>query len=482
MSTDNGSIDLRSLAIFNTSPPSTVLAATSHTTTAPAQRRSIGHDVDWGLVRALRQQAAEQLADWERDADGVSSEDRREKGRELITDLLGEEVTRAMSKGDALITEHEQNKLAAALFDALFGMGRLQPYIDDTRLENIFVTGDEVLLVHADGLIETADPVSDSDDELIDQIAFLASHIGEGRAFSKTHRSVNLTLDGGHRLAAAAWDVPRPTIAIRRHRLIDIDFDDLATPSNPTMSPMITVDCANFLRAAIRARKSIVVCGDQDAGKTTLTRGLATAIDASENIGTVETTRELHLDKLGRWRRVPVAWESREGSGERTASGELIGEVTVDQLLIDSLRFGLNRLFVGEVRGKEILAMFKAMQSGAGSMSTIHATCAKAAIDRMVTLAMEAGPHVTNEYARRQIAYNIDLIVHVGVYTDATGKKCRYVDEIMAVESGEDGGMAYTTVYRSDAPGELASPKTPPSWVDDLAYYGLELGHWRSSR
>lgn len=475
-------IDLTNLPLFDSArTPGQVLEEQSVQVSTPIVPRlaTSGHDVDWALVRALRQKAADQLADAIREREGLKQEDRHTLGRALIRDLLSEEVSTAMSVGND-ITPEEQNKLFAAVFDALFGMGRLQPYVDDERLENIFVFGDEVILVHSDGTVENAPPVSDSDEELIDQIAFLALHAGEGRPFSQTHRNVTLDLPGGHRLAASAWDTPRPVIAIRRHRLLNIGFDDLHAPTDPSMNPMMTTSCADFLRAAIRARRSIIVSGGQDAGKTTFTRALFTAIDPNENIGTVETVRELHLDKLNHFRRTPIAWQARKGSGERTSNGDNIGEVTVDQLLEDSLKFGLTRLAVGEVTGPEILAMFKAMQSGAGSFATIHAPSDRATIDRLTTLAMSAGAHVTSEYARRQIAHNIDLIVHLKVRYDDTGKRCRYVGSILGIEAGEDAGLAYVPIYDSNASGALATPHTAPSWVGSLEDFGLNAGHFKT--
>ena len=98
-----------------------------------------------------------------------------------------------------------------------------------------------------------------------------------------------LRLDGGSRLAAAAWVTPRPSVVIRRHRLMEVTLDDLVARQ------MLTPVAASFLHAAVRARKSIVVSGGQGAGKTTLVRALCAEIDPYEAIGTFETEYELHL-------------------------------------------------------------------------------------------------------------------------------------------------------------------------------------------
>ena len=103
---------------------------------------------------------------------------------------------------------------------------------------------------------------------------------------------------------------PRPSVVIRRHRLMHVTLDDLVARE------MMTPTAASFLRAAVRARRSIVVAGAQGAGKTTLVRALCAEIDALEAIGTFETEYELHLHELGR-HKIVHAWESRPGSGER---------------------------------------------------------------------------------------------------------------------------------------------------------------------
>ena len=173
----------------------------------------------------------------------------------------------------------------------------------------------------------------------------------------------------------------------------------------------------------MRARRSIVVAGAQGAGKTTLVRALCAEIDALEAIGTFETEYELHLHELGR-HKVVHAWEARPGSGERGADGRQAGEFTLDEALVDSFRFNLSRQIVGEVRGKEIWAMIKAMESGTGSISTTHAADAVAAVRKLVTCAMEAGPHVTQGLATSKLAATVDLIVQLSMETKAAPGGC----------------------------------------------------------
>jgi type IV secretory pathway ATPase VirB11/archaellum biosynthesis ATPase len=331
--------------------------------------------------------------------------------------------------------------------------------------------------------------VADSDEELLDFLAFIASRAeGNARPFSPARPSLHMTLDGGARLAATAWITPRPVVVIRRHRLRRVSLADL------TERTMLTPLTASFLAAAVRARRSIVVSGPQGAGKTTLVRALTEELPSWERIGTFETEYELFLHELpGRFASV-AAWEARPGSGERGPDGRQAGEITLDDCLYDSFRFNLDRQIVGEVRGREVLAMFKAMQSGAGSISTTHAASAVGAIRKLVTCALEAGPQVTVAYAERVVAEHIDLIVHLGMDVLPGGPngpaRRRYVSEVIAVQPGEHG-PAHSHVFRPvpTPAGIVAAPGVLPDEYRSLAGHGFDLegygraaAHWDAER
>ena len=387
-------------------------------------RTTIGRSLDWSLVSALRAQASEQLSQAvAADRGRLDKAAQEELGRTIVLDLIESTVADRVNAGMTALPGAEQDALARAVFDSLFRLGRLQPLVDDDRVENIIITGhDNVLLELTDGSLVDGPPVADSDEELIDFLVFLASRTEvNARGFSEAQPRLHLRLDGGSRLAAAAWVTPRPSVVIRRHRLMEVTLDDLVARQ------MLTPVAASFLRAAVRARKSIVVSGSQGAGKTTLVRALCAEIDPLEAIGTFETEYELHLHELRDRHRIVHPWEARPGSGERGADGRQAGEFTLDEALVDSFRFNLSRQIVGEVRGKEIWAMIKAMESGTGSISTTHASDAVAAIRKLVTCAMEAGPHVTHSLATSKLASTIDVIVHLDLRTIERGWRARPV-------------------------------------------------------
>lgn len=434
-----------------------------------------GVEVDWALVAALRAQASNRLSSAVASVhDRLAAAAQQELGRAIVLELLEASIAEMANDGAPAMTTQQQEATARAVFDALFRLGRLQPLVDDDRVENIIITGhDHVLLELTDGTVLEAPAVADSDTELVDFLVFLASRSEvNARGFSEAQPRLHLRLDGGSRLAAAAWVTPRPSVVIRRHRLMEVTLEDLVDRD------MLTPVAASFLRAAVKARKSIVVSGSQGAGKTTLVRALCAEIDPLEAIGTFETEYELHLHELPARHRIVHPWEARPGSGERGPDGREAGEFTLDEALVDSFRFNLSRQIVGEVRGKEIWAMIKAMESGTGSISTTHATDAIAALRKLVTCAMEAGSHVTHELATSKLAATIDLIVHLDMSTDTTAgqpRRRRRVAEIIAVDPGErDTGYAATHVFAPGVDG-TATPAVLPDRYRSLATTGFDL-------
>jgi Flp pilus assembly CpaF family ATPase len=442
---------------------------------------TIGNDVEWSLVAALRAQASEQLSQSIASGRGRLDKDaQQELGRSIVLDLIESAMAESANAGQGAWSPALQQATAQAVFDSLFRLGRLQPLVDDDRIENIIIVGyDRVRLELIDGTLIEGPPVADSDQELIDFLVFLASRSEvNARSFSEAQPRLHLRLDGGARLAAAAWVTPRPSVVIRRHRLMHVTLDDLVKRD------MMTPTVASFLRAAVRARKSIVVAGAQGAGKTTLVRALCAEIDEMEAIGTFETEYELHLHEV-RPDQIVHAWEARPGSGERGPDGRQAGEFTLDEALVDSFRFNLSRQIVGEVRGKEIWAMIKAMESGTGSISTTHAADAVAAVRKLVTCAMEAGPHVTQGLATSKLAATVDLIVQLSMETTPVpggARRTRRVAEIIALAPGEkDPGYATTRVF-STGPAGVAVPDVLPDEYRVLTRYGFDLAGYLASQ
>ena len=408
--------------------------------------------LDWPTVAQMRQAASTRLSN-RIGSEHIDPAHQQSLGRMIIADLLEERASDALAQGLSPWDPVYQSRMGQAVFDALFRLGRLQPLVDDDSIENIIIAGaDNVWVESCDGRLTTVPPVADSDQELIDFLCFIASRseVNE-RSFSPAAPRLHLRLDSGARLAAAAWVTPRPSVVIRRHRLRQVTMKDMV--DNNT----INAQAARFLSEAVRRRASIVVSGAQGAGKTTFMRALCSVIGPEEVIGTFETEYELHLHELAEAHPIVHAWEARPGTGEFDAAGHRAGEFSLDEALYDSFRFNLSRQIVGEVRGREILAMIKAMQSGSGSLSTTHADSAEGAIRKLITCALEAGPHVTAAYATRAIAEAIDFIVHMEMaserQSDGTYLRRRWVKEILSVQPSDSVRGYATTRLFSTLPG-----------------------------
>lgn len=461
----------RSPLSIPTSPASTA-SATGSRIAQPTDPEISSSDVDWSRVADLRSVVSALLSERLGDDRGrLSAAAQQELGRTVILEAIDDDDREAMTRGEAGLTATQKTALARAVFDAVFKMGRLQPLLDDERVENIIITGaDQVLLQYEDGTLAKGTPVAESDQELVEQLAFIASRSeGNPRPFSETVPSLHMKLDDGSRLAAAAWISARPQVVIRRQRVKGATLDDLV--GRNMLSPV----AASFLAAAVAAEKSIVVAGPQGAGKTTLVRALCSCIGPDEIVGTFETEYELLLHELPQFAGRVQTWEARPGSGEFDPSGRQAGEFTLDQALYDSFRHNLNRQIVGEVRGREILAMIKAMNSGTGSISTTHSANATDTIIKLIQCALEAGPQVTEAYATSALARSIDIIVQVHLRRTPGEKPERWVSEIVAVEPGEPpAGYATTHIFRP-APRGPAVPGTLPDHLRELVSYGFDL-------
>ena len=196
----------------------------------------------------------------------------------------------------------------------------------------------------------------------------------------------------------------------------------------------------------------------QGAGKTTLLRALIAAIPENERFGTLETDYEL-LTHLQPNRRNMLALQSRVGMGE-VQDGRRLGEFTVADLIPEALRQNLSRLIVGEVRGGEAGAMFEAMTSGAGTLSTTHSHSAASTMDRLASRVAQGGVLGVDE-AYRQIAHHIHLLIHVRLVDDTWrgGVRTRTVAEIRQLTGGLEAGRPVTHLcYRGGDDGDYFSP------------------------
>lgn len=427
--------------------------------------------VDHGLVADIRREVSDALALRLRQTPVADPRARRELARALLTEVLVDRSRTRVHDGQQPWSVDEEFALADSVMDAIFGMGRLQPLIDDPDVENVEVTGfDQVWISYADGREVRGDPVAGSDPELVELVQALVTRTGQAeRTFSTASPTLHLRLDDGSRLTAMAWVTPRPVLVIRRHRVRETTLHQLVVGG--TMSSIV----AELLGAAVRAGRNIIVTGPQNSGKTTMLRALAAEFPPLERFATVEREYELHLHELPRHPRV-VAMEARVGSSERDPSGRAAGEVTLSDLVVDALRMNVRRVIVGEVRGPEVVPMLNAMAVGDGSMCTLHARSAAKALDRIVTLCLEQGGGMTDAFAYRAAADGIDFVVQLALRHDAQsgGARERFVAEVLEVDGiGEGGRPVVTTVFTPGQDGR-AVPAHRPRCLPDLVAAGFD--------
>lgn len=433
-------------------------------------------EVDWTLASELRGEASKVLTARLESMGECTEAERRELGRAVIVETVEAASERRFGERGLTWSVSEQSSLARAVFDLMFGLGRLQPLVDRDDVEDIIVIGcDRVALNLVDGTKQPGPPVAASDAELVHLLQDLAARAVPPREFSDAHPELNLNLDGA-RLAASMSIVHRPSIVIRRHRLLDLGLDDLV--ERGTLTPVM----ASFLAAAVRARRSLVVSGEQGVGKTTMLRALCAEVGPDEVIGVFETERELGLETMTERHPLVFSWEARPGSSELGPDGRRAGEVTLAREMWLSHRYILSRHITGEVRGPEVAEMIMAMESGSGSMSTTHAVSAAMAMEKLASCAMQSGDF-TRDAAVMKLARCIDLVVQMRtirtIGADGQPRKQRVVDEIVAITPGEDAlGYASTTVFRR-ASDDTAVAHILPDHLRELQEYGFAVAEFQ---
>jgi pilus assembly protein CpaF len=381
------------------------------------------------MLARLRSDVADDLAT--SGARELALADRRELARQLAMTRLRDIAAERVATGQSPIEPTEEQQLAHAVLDALFGLGRLQALVDDPDIENIDVNGcDRVWVTFADGQKVLVDPIADSDAELVEILRSSAARFGlSERRFDTAHPELDLRLPDGSRLSALMSVVSRPAVSIRRHRYVDLSLADLEA--------LGTVDefLHSFLAAAVRARKNIVVGGAMNSGKTTLIRALSAEIPARERVVTIEQAFELGLDAMPMRHPDLVALEARNANAE----GE--GAVTMTRLVRRALRMNADRVIVGEVLGDEVLPMLNAMSQGrSGSMCTIHADSSAGVFRRLASYAVQAPERLPLESTNILIAGSVHFVVFVDVI-DPPGDKA---GPDMSYLSWQDGGPSET--------------------------------------
>jgi pilus assembly protein CpaF len=424
--------------------------------------------VDQTLVRRFREEVADTLARQRRQdaATGVSpmtGEDERQFARAVINRVLDVYARAEIAAGRTPLTGEDEEELAAGIHAALYGVGRLQPLLDDPEVENVDINGcDHVFVQYADGREVVAEPVADSDDELVELVQILGAYSGlSSRPFDSANPQLDLRLPDGSRLSAVMDVCSRPCVSIRRARLARVHLDDLLGYGS------LSEEAAAFLSAAVAARKNIMIAGATNAGKTTLLRALANEIPPIERLVTVERALELGLGEFPDLHPNVVAFE------ERLPNSEGMGAISMAELVRRSLRMNPSRVIVGEVLGDEIVTMLNAMSQGNdGSLSTIHANSSVEVFNRIATYAIQSVERLPVEATMMLIAGAIDFVVFVQKQNDyaSGGRLRRFVKSVREI-NGVDGRVLSSEIF-APGPDGVAVPAAPIACMDDLVAVG----------
>jgi pilus assembly protein CpaF len=315
------------------------------------------------------------------------------------------------------LSGRERERLSLEVLDEVFGLGPLEPLLQDPTINDILVNGPKQVYVERAGVLEESNIMFKDNSHLMNIIDKIVSAIG--RRVDESSPMVDARLADGSRvnviIPPLALDGPH--LSIRRFGHIPITEDDLL--KNQTLTqPML-----ELLRGAVKARLNIVISGGTGAGKTTLLNVLSGYISQKERIVTIEDSAELQMKQ-----RHCVRLETRPSNIEGK------GAVMQRQLLINCLRMRPDRIVVGEVRGEEALDMLQAMNTGHdGSLTTVHANNPRDAVARIETMALMANLNLPEKAVRRQIASAISLIVQISRFNDGT-RRITAMTEITGME------------------------------------------------
>ena len=314
----------------------------------------------------------------------------------LLTEYINEEIDKTLEGYD--LTNLERSHIFNLIDNEINGYGPITELLDDKNVTEIMVNGPEEIYIEIDGHVMKDDTVSFiNDDHILRTIQRMVQPLG--RTIDQANPMVDSRLPDGSRINAIIppLSLNGPVLTIRKFKDSMNDIESLIR--NGTLTPYM----ARFLEACVHAKLNMIVCGGTGSGKTTLLNILSSFIGEDERIITIEDAAELRLHQ-----KHVITLETRNMNYE---SG---GEVTIRDLVINSLRMRPDRIIVGEVRGKEAFDMLQAMNTGhEGSLTTLHANSAIDALNRLETMVLMSGLEIPIRAIREYIENAIDIVVNI---------------------------------------------------------------------
>jgi pilus assembly protein CpaF len=354
--------------------------------------------------------------------------------------------------------------LIKELYDEAVGLGPLEDLLADPTVTEIMVNGPSRVYVERQGKIELSEKTFLDDKSVLAVIERIVSPLG--RRIDESQPYVDARLRDGSRVNAVIHplSLTGPCITIRKFSKVPLTDEDLIRLGT------WTAEIRDFLRAAVLARKNIVVSGGTGSGKTTLLNVLGGFLPETDRIITIEDAAELQLKQEH-----VVSLEARSPNIEGK------GAISIRDLVRNSLRMRPDRILVGECRGGEALDMLQAMNTGHdGSLTTIHANSPRDTISRLETLVLMSGMDLPVRAIREQIASAVDVIVQESRFGDGS-RKVVNVTEVVGLE-GDRTTMQDIFVYEQkgiDADGKVVGKFTStgsvPTFLESMRARGVKV-------
>jgi Flp pilus assembly CpaF family ATPase len=331
--------------------------------------------------------------------------------------FVKDELKAVVEEEQVPLTQGERQRLTREIIDDVLGHGPMQRYLDDPSVTEIMVNRADQIYVERNGHLFLTDTKFSSEEALRRVIERIVSRIG--RRIDESSPLVDARLADGSRVNAII-----PPLAVNGASLTIRKFGREALTVQKLINfGSLSPEMAELLQACVHARMNIIVSGGTGTGKTTMLNVLSSFIPSTDRIVTIEDAVELQLQQDH-----VVRLESRPANIEGK------GEVSIRDLVRNSLRMRPDRIVVGEVRGGESLDMLQAMNTGHdGSISTVHANSPRDAIARLETLVLMAGMDLPLRAIREQIASAVNLIVHISRLRDGS-RRVTHITEVQGME------------------------------------------------
>lgn len=392
--------------------------------------------------------------------DPKKSQELREKAEKIIINIIAEEA------GGFISSAEIRGKIIREILDESLGLGPLEDLLKDVSVTEVMVNNKDQVYIERKGKLELTTKKFTADEQVKIVIERILAPLG--RRIDESSPYVDARLPDGSRVNAIIppLSLTGPTLTIRKFAKEKLTVEDLTTKFSSLTSQM-----AEFIRASVKARKNILVSGGTGSGKTTLLNILSECIPDRERIITIEDSAELKLHHQ-HWIRLESRPPNIEGKGA----------ITITDLFRNTLRMRPDRIVVGECRGKEVLDMLQAMNTGHdGSMSTIHANSTRDVLIRLDSMILMTGVELPIRAIREIIASALHMVIHTARLSDGTRK----VTEITEVRGmADEMHIDLETIFKFQQTGldenlnvlgDFSATGYIPSFYDDMIARGITL-------